>query len=108
YYEMYSPIDFGSEINLGPLGSDAGKALLTYPFGGGSFQTDSVVYSTQIGLVPAIAFTTKMATGVKTVSKPWADVSIYPNPAVDNFTVSVGLDHVAKNITYTVLDALAN
>lgn len=109
FYEMYSPINFDAATNLGQSGSDANNLVGPFAFTGGTTDPDSVVYSTQVGLVPAIPFKTRLATSaVKTVSKPWADVNIYPNPAVDNFNVSLGLDHTAKNVTYTVIDALAN
>jgi hypothetical protein len=109
YFEMYAPLNGDIPQNLGSGQADANDLIDPFPFGG-STVTDSIVYSTQRGgLVPAIPFTTTLFNaGVKNVSKPWADVQVYPNPAVDNFNVSVGLDQPAKTVTYTIIDNLAN
>ena len=69
---------------------------------------DSFVYSNVIGLIPAVALiVNNNPNAVKTVSKPLADVSLFPNPAQNQLNVNATFDQVEKTVTYEVLDGLA-
>lgn len=77
---------------------------------------DSFVYSNMKGLIPSVAMivnnspdTTTVIdhTGVNVVSKPFANVTLSPNPAQDYLNVAIELDQTAPTVTYTIIDGLA-
>ncbi len=70
---------------------------------------DSFNYNSAKGLIPAVAMTTVPASSVRVnpVSKPFANVSLYPNPAKDILNVSITLQQPAKKVSYEIIDGLA-
>ena len=79
----------------------------------GSAFIDSFNYANQKGLIPSVAMiitttpdTSHLHDGVAGISKPYADINLYPNPASDYIDVSVSLPVQANTVTYTVLDGL--
>jgi len=74
---------------------------------------DSINYANQKGLIPSVALiitttpdTSHLHDGVAGISKPYADINLYPNPASDYIDVSISLPVQAKTVTYTILDGL--
>ena len=74
---------------------------------------DSINYANQKGLIPSIAMiitttpdTSHLHDGVAGISKPYADINLYPNPANNYIDVSVSLQQQASTVTYTILDGL--
>ena len=69
---------------------------------------DSFVYSNMIGLVPAVAMmVNNHPVSVNTVSKPLANISLYPDPAKDVLNVSVSFDKNEPTVSYEIIDGLA-
>ena len=70
---------------------------------------DSFNYNNAKGLIPSVAMITGAAVNaVQNVSsKPFANVSLYPNPATNYLTVSIELPQAAKTVTYEVIDGAA-
>ena len=69
---------------------------------------DSFIYSQAKGLIPAVSmYTQPTVGGVKNTAAPFANVSLYPNPASDYLTVSLELQQPAKRVTYEIIDGLA-
>ena len=95
--------------------NEFGQAMAPCAFGG-NFRDDSVIYSTQIGLIPSVSMivnntpitdttTHGGGAGVKNVSS-FAKFYVYPNPTADNINVAIGLDN-SSNVTYTIIDGHA-
>ena len=109
YYEYYNPVwggdRYASTNNM--IGSPSSP---WYPWsfdGVGSYDIDSVTYSTQKGLIPSLPFTvTSHVSAVNNVSN-FASVSVFPNPATEYVNVSVELKSTAKKVTYTVINSSA-
>ena len=115
-------IEYGSPVWAANRYSDAnaqvnefGQAMAPCPFGG-NFRVDSVIFSTQVGLVPSVSMivnntpitdttTHGGGAGVKNVTS-FAKFDVYPNPTADNINVAIGLDNPA-NVTYTIIDGHA-
>ena len=114
-------IEYGSPVWAANRYSDAnaqvnefGQAMAPCPFGG-NFRVDSVIFSTQVGLVPSVSMivnntpitdtTTTHGSGVKNVTS-FAKFDVYPNPTADNINVAIGLDN-SSNVTYTIIDSHA-
>ncbi len=97
----------------GPLQSYAGYGMSPTTFGGTSLlsSVDSVIFSTQKGLVPAIAFTTTSyvpdtsKTAVKNVNQAFQNFTIFPNPASDVVNGSVSFNDPAGVVSYTILNS---
>ena len=70
---------------------------------------DSFNYNNAKGLIPAVSMITGPAVNAvqNIVSRPFATVSLYPNPATDYLTVSIELQQPAKTVTYDVIDGAA-
>ena len=90
----------------------AGYGNTPVPFAGTAYvnSVDSFVYSNMLGLIPAvsmIANNNPSNAGVKSVGKPLANVSLYPNPAKEQLNVSVAFDKNEKTVTYEIIDGLA-
>jgi len=108
YPEYYNPIWFGdrytstnAQINV-PSGA-------WYPWsfdGTGSYTIDSVVYSTQEGLIPALPMTTTshFTVGVKDVHNDLVSMNVFPNPAKDYVNVQLNMQTASKTVTYTIID----
>ena len=107
YSEYYNPIWFGDR-NSSTTNMVGNPNTIWNPIsfnGTGSLDVDSVCYSTQKGLIPALSMsTTSHVSGVKNVKSIFNNVSVYPNPASDNVNFEVSLDAVAKQVTYNVID----
>jgi len=95
------------------LQSYAGYGMSPTTFGGTSLlsSVDSVIFSTQKGLVPAIAFTTTSyvpdtsKTAVKNVNQAFQNFTIFPNPATDVVNGSVSFNDPAGVVSYTILNS---
>jgi len=77
---------------------------------GGTSNTDSVIFNTQVGLVPAVPFTTTShfnTTGVSTLNPAFASIQLYPNPTADYINAALSLNQTAQSVTYTIIDASA-
>ncbi len=70
---------------------------------------DSFVYSSMMGLIPSVAMiaNNNPTNAVKTVSKPFADVSLFPNPAKDVMNVSASFNQIEKTVSYEIIDGLS-
>lgn len=106
-FEWYNPIWFGdrSSSTTNMVGNP-GNILNPIAFPEiGSLDVDSVVYASQRHLLPAVAFKTSThISSVNNNAKPFARMNLYPNPATDYINVSVDLDAVAPQLTYSVID----
>ncbi len=110
-HELYNPIysngDRGSDNNS--MTYNGGLTMSPISFTGLDHfydGVDSVVYSSQKHILPAVSFTSSTnVSGVNTTRKPFADINMYPNPATDNINISVKLDEVASQLVYSVIDA---
>jgi hypothetical protein len=112
--EYYNPIWFG---NRKDWVTSAGTAVSMwanqnaayYPWafdGTGSYDVDSVVYTYQKGLIPALPLiATSHVSSVTNVNTVFSKLELFPNPATNTLNVSVGLDVPASRISYTVIDA---
>jgi hypothetical protein len=100
--EIYNPILGADEPTMR---ANPDVPFLSYTFGGGSYDVDSVVFNSQYGLVPALAMRVKPATaGVNQVAST-QHVQLYPNPANDQLNVSLDLATAAKQISFTIVNA---
>lgn len=69
---------------------------------------DSMVYSNVVGLIPSVALTVNNhPNAVKAVSKPLAEVSLFPNPAHGQLNVTADFGQVENTVTYEIIDGLA-
>ena len=107
YADYYNPFWDGDRANTNNMTANGGTALIPYAFDGtGSYDVDSVVYSTQKGLIPALPFTvTNHVNKVNNVVSDLAKFELFPNPSTDYINVTVGLNNTAKQVTYTVLSS---
>ena len=107
-------------VGAGPIVSYPGNGMSPTTFGGTSFlsSVDSVIFSTQKGLVPAVAFTTTSFvpdTGsgttshvaVHNVNKAFVAFDVYPNPATDVINASLTFGFPAGSVTYSILNSSA-
>jgi hypothetical protein len=106
YTELYNPITGGTKDEFRV--ADPNVAFLSWAFGGGSFDLDSVFFNSQIGLIPNLSmrvnpFSVNAVAQVPTVTGKF---NVYPNPASDVVNFEVALDNPAQKINYTVLDGL--
>ena len=109
YYEYYNPI-WEADRNTSAAGMLSNPTSPWYPWsfdGVGSYDIDSVTYSTQKGLIPALPFTTTSHISAVNHVSNFANVSVFPNPAADYVNVSVDLKSTAKKVTYTVINSSA-
>lgn len=86
-----------------------------HPFSQTAFigSVDSFTYDQTVGLIPSVAMYTNPSpvppiidNAVENVTKSGIGVTLSPNPAKDNITVSLNMDKSA-NVTYTIIDGLA-
>ncbi len=105
--EWYNPIWFGDR-SLSTTNQVNNPASILRPIafpGVASLDVDSVVYSSQKHLLPAVAFTTSThVSAVNNTKASFANVNVFPNPATDNISVSVSLDAPVNQLTYTVIN----
>ncbi len=69
--------------------------------------TDSSTFTNQKGLIPNIALLTSNTlhnAAVKNVKTAFEEFNLYPNPATNSITVSLGLDNASKEVVYTILN----
>jgi len=106
-------IDYNNIEVTGDLGfvSDSLAGLSPIP-GGQTFylnSIDSFVYSNMIGTIPAVSMITNNSpSSVKpTTVKPLADVTLFPNPAKDQMTVSASFGKTETTVSYEIIDGLA-
>ena len=95
--------------NQDSLWSDAEYGNPPFPFSATAYinSVDSFNYNNAKGLIPSVAMTTMpTTTGVNKVSIPYANVSLYPNPASDYINVSVTLPQQAHTVSYEIIDGL--
>ncbi len=115
-------VEYGSPVWPADRYTDADAQVNTFgslmspaPFGG-TYKVDSMIFSSQKGLVPGVAMIvnntpitdtthTGGGAGVKAVQS-FAKFNVYPNPTSDNINVAITLDNSA-NVTYTILDGHA-
>lgn len=106
--EWYNPIWFGDRnSSTTNMVNNPNTILNPIAFPGiGSLDVDSVVYSSQRHLLPSVSFRSSThVSGVNSNTKPFANITMYPNPATDYINVSVSLDAAAEQLTYSVIDA---
>jgi PA domain-containing protein/type IX secretion system substrate protein len=112
----YSSIEWGGDYNGGTNPLTGVPATANFPCAntqsGSVNGVDSFNFGGMKGLIPAVALIVNNTpdtthTGVKTVTKSFADVSLSPNPAKDYLNVSLVLDQPATNVTYTIIDGNA-
>jgi hypothetical protein len=94
-----------------------GFVLNPYPYGGVSLDVDSVVFKSQVGLIPAIAMNiTKFDTsstpppppppgGVHNVSST-DRFELYPNPTSSDVTVALLVTSPVKVVSYTIINSV--
>lgn len=100
--ELYNPIIGADEPTMR---ANPTAPFLSYTFGGGSFDVDSVVYNSQNGLVPSLAMRVRPVTsGVAQVANN-NKVNLFPNPANDQINVSFDLTAPVKEMTFTIINA---
>jgi PA domain/Secretion system C-terminal sorting domain len=109
YLEYYAPLWSAGDK------STSTNNLYTYssydcsivPFGGTSYVTsiDSVVFANEKGLIPNISLATSpFATKTQNVKPVFAEFSVFPVPTATTLNVTLGLDKVAPQVTYRVLN----
>ena len=115
YLEYASPVwpgDRGSSTNNQV--ANPGSAMAPCPFGGGSYNTDSVVFESQRGLIANIPLyvnnhpvtdTTHSGIGVKAVSSVYSKFEVFPNPASEYVNASLDLYATANLVTFSIVDA---
>jgi hypothetical protein len=83
-----------------------GTTQLPYAFDGGSYDVDSVIYSSQKGLIPSLPFrvTKYIPVGVNSVVETAGKLELFPNPASNELNVNVSLNASAKVVGYTIVD----
>ena len=110
----------GQNDGSGPMLSYPADGLSPTTFGG-SNDIDSVIFSSQRGLIPAVAFTTTRFVpdtgttdtththnaGVHAVNNASQSFVVYPIPASDVVNATLNFDYPAGTVTYTVLNSLA-
>jgi hypothetical protein len=103
-FDYYNNVFAGAKTDF-----TGAESFASYAFGGNVFNVDSVVYNTQYGLVPALAMRTMPYTGVnvKNTTPIATKFELYPNPSTDHVTVSIDLVKQAKNVSYTVVNTMA-
>jgi len=109
-------------VGAGPIVSYPGYGMSPATFGGTSLirSIDSTIFSSQKGLIPAVAFTTSSYvpdTGatdtthkhdlVHNVNKASVNFDIYPNPATDVINASLTMSDPGGVVTYTILNSSA-
>lgn len=106
YTELYNPIISGTKDEF--RGGDPSTPFLSWAFGGGSFDVDSVFFNSQIGLIPNLSMRVFPYTpnAVANVPNVTGKFNVYPNPASDVVNFEVAMDKPVSKITYTVLDGL--
>ena len=111
--EYYNPIWGGDRYysvnGSTPTNQEANPNAVLYPWsfdGTGSYNNDSVVFSTQKGLMPALSFTTTnhMTDGIKQAVSPLKKFELYPNPSTDVINASITLSSPASKVIYNVID----
>jgi hypothetical protein len=114
YLEYGTPVwpgDRSSSTNN--MVSNPGSALAPCPFGG-TYNTDSVVFSNERGLVATIPLIVNnhpgtvvdTVNGVKNVSSIYSKFEVYPNPTSDFVNASIQLNSTASIVSYSILDGL--
>ncbi len=101
----------------GPIVSYPGYGMTPCAFGGTTFlsSVDSVIFSSQKGMIPAVAFTTTnyvpdtshSHVGVHNVNNAIASFSIFPNPTSDVINASLSFSNPAGVVSYTILNSSA-
>src|ERR1019366_7575044 len=124
YYDNYLEYPFtfwpgGRILGDGPMVSYPNDALAPYTFGGNIAYVnsiDSVIFSSQKGLIPAVSFTTTRYmpdtsgtshVGTNTVKPAFSKFVLYPNPATDYVNASLSFENQAGSVTYTIIDGFA-
>jgi hypothetical protein len=104
--ELYNPEFPDSKDNFrgNPM-----YGFTNWSFSGAPYNVDSVTYSTQNGLIPAIAMRLRPAiNGVNQVTPSTGKINVFPNPASEQLNVALDLDQQAKEVTFTIIDAAAH
>ena len=92
------------------LGSNPTQGNPPTPGGMTAFinSVDSFVYSAMNGIIPSVAMiANNNPNAVKAVSKPFANVSLFPNPAKDEMKVTASFGQNEKTVSYEIIDGLA-
>jgi hypothetical protein len=104
--DIYNPEFQDSKDNLR---TNPFNAFSNWSFCGAPFDVDSVTYSTQNGLIPAIAMRLRpWSVSVGQVNGTSGKINVFPNPANEQLNVALDLDQQAKEVTFTIIDAAAH
>ena len=109
YLEYYAPLWTGGDkaTSSNNLYTCSNYDCSIVPFGGTSLVTsiDSVIFPNEKGLIPNISLATSpFATKTENVKPAFAEFNLFPVPASTTINVTLGLDKVASQVTYRVMN----